>query len=39
MSNADYLGKFNNLMDMESAYNSQLNDQAIMDIVTEDKYL
>ena len=39
MSNADYLEKFNNLMDMESTFNGQLHDQAIVDIATKEKYL
>ena len=33
MSNHDYLQRFNNLVDVATAYNGQLHDQAIIDIV------
>ena len=39
MSNEDYLEKFNNLVDMAYAFNGQLHNQDIVDIVTEVKYL
>ena len=38
MTNVDYLEKFKNLLDMESILKGQLNDQYIVDIVTEDKH-
>ena len=38
MTNIDYLEKFKNLLDMESILKGQLNDQYIVDIVTEDKH-
>jgi len=35
LSNHDYLQRFNNLVDVATAYNGQLHDQSIVDIVTE----
>jgi hypothetical protein len=35
MTNTDYLQRFQNLVDVATAYNGQLHDQAIVDIVTE----
>ena len=35
LSNAEYLENFNNVVDIATAYNGQLNDQAITDIATE----
>ena len=35
LSNAEYLEKFNNVVDIAAAYNGQLHDQAITDIATE----
>ena len=35
LSNHDYLQRFNNLVDVATAYKGQLHDQAIVDIVTE----
>ena len=35
LSNAEYLEKFNNVVDIATTYNRQLNDQAITDIATE----
>ena len=35
LSNAEYLEKFNNSVDIETAYNGQLHDQTITDIATE----
>ena len=39
MSNEDYLEKFNNLVDMAYAFNGQLHNQDIVDIVKEGTYL
>ena len=39
MTNADSLEKFNNLVDMVSSLKVRLRNQAIIDTVTEDKYL
>ena len=36
-SNADYLEKFNTLLDRESKFIGKLHDQAIVDIATERK--
>ena len=35
LSNAEYLEKFNNVVDIMTAYNGQLHDQAITDIATD----
>ena len=34
LSNTEYLDKFNNVVDIATAYNGQLHDQAITDIAT-----
>ena len=39
MSNAYYLDKFKNIMDMVSSFEVKLYDQDSVDIVTEEKYL
>ena len=36
--NAEYLEKFNNVADIATVYNGQLNDQSIKDIVTENAH-
>ena len=35
LSNTEYLEKFNNVVDIATAYNGKLHDQAITDIATE----
>ena len=35
LSNAEYIEKFNSVVDIATAYNGKLHDQAITDIVTE----
>ena len=35
LSNAEYLEKFNNVVNIATAYNGQLHDQEISDIATE----
>ena len=35
LSNAEYLEKFNNVVDIATVYSGQLHDQAITDIATE----
>ena len=35
LSNAEYLGKSNNVVDITTVYNGQLNDQEITEIATE----
>ena len=37
MSNGEYIENFNNMMDMESEFNSQIHYQEFFDIVTEVK--
>ena len=39
MTNTDYLNKFNNPVDMESAFKVKLHEQAIIGIVSEEKYM
>ena len=39
MENKDHLEKLNKLVDMKFSFKGQLNDQYIVDIVSEKKYL